>query len=196
MSLYTDPRGFLYRDTLDPDTAQKLTAEALSRAEDGELYLQYRKTEAFGFDDGRLKTASYDTQSGFGLRAVSGETTAFAHANELSGAAILRAADTMALIDPSASAKAPPPQHTNRHLYTDGDPLDLVPFADKVNLCQTIDAAARARDPRVVQCSVNLLGSWSVIEVVRPDGFIATDVRPLVRLNVSLVVEQGGRRET
>ncbi|MDF7776495.1 metalloprotease TldD [Sphingomonas sp. AOB5] len=196
MSQFTDPRGFLYRDTLDPDTAQKLTAEALGKAEDGELYLQYRKTEAFGFDDGRLKTASYDTQSGFGLRAVSGETTAFAHANEITPEAIRRAAETMALIDPAKGQKAPPPRRNNRHLYTDADPLDLVPFADKVNLCQSIDAAARARDPRVAQVSVSLTGQWSVIEVVRPDGFIATDVRPLVRLNVSIVVEQNGRRET
>lgn len=195
MSIPSDPRAFLYRE-LDPETATRLTADALANAEDGELYLQYRKSEAFGFDDGRLKTASFDTQSGFGLRAVSGETTAFAHANEISPAAIRRAAETMALIEPGKAAKAPPPQGNNRHLYTDNDPLDLVPFADKVNLCQTIDAAARARDSRVVQVSVGLTGSWGVIEIVRPDGFIATDVRPLVRLNVSIVVEQNGRRET
>ncbi|AJP73633.1 metalloprotease TldD [Sphingomonas hengshuiensis] len=196
MSLPSDPRAFLYRDSFDPETATRLTAEALAGADDGELYLQYRKTEAFGFDDGRLKTASFDTQSGFGLRAVSGETTAFAHANEISAPAIRRAGETMALIDASTAAKAPPPQGNNRHLYTDADPLDLVPFADKVNLCQTIDAAARARDPRVVQVSVGLTGQWSVIEVVRADGFIATDIRPLVRLNVSVVVEANGRRET
>ena len=191
-----DPRSFLYRDALSPDAAQRLTATALGAADDGELYLQYRRSEAFGFDDGRLKTASYDTNAGFGLRAVSGEMTAFAHANELSEAAIKRAAETMALIDPGTSAKAPPPQGTNRHLYTDADPLDLVPFADKVNLCQTIDAAARARDPRVAQVSVGLSGSWGVVEIVRADGFVATDVRPLVRLNVQIVAEQNGRRET
>ncbi len=195
MTIAADPRSFLYREGLDPDAAQALTAEALARADDGELYLQYRKAEAFGFDDGRLKTASYDTHAGFGLRAVSGETTAFAHANELTGAAIRRAAATMALIDPATGPRAAAPPRTNRHLYTDTDPLDLVPFADKVNLCQTIDAAARARDPRVAQVSVSLLGSWSVVEIVRPDGFVATDVRPLVRLNVSIVVEANGRRE-
>ena len=193
---YQDPRFFIYRDALSPEAAQRLTAQALGRADDGELYLQYRRAEAFGFDDGRLKTASYDTQAGFGLRAVAGETTAFAHANELSEAAIRRAAETMTLIDPSAAPKAAPPARTNRHLYTDADPLDLVPFADKVNLCQRIDAAARARDPRVAQVSVGLSGSWSVVEIVRPDGFVATDIRPLVRLNVSIVVEQNGRRET
>ena len=197
MTIPTDPRAFLYRSgELDPDTALRLTAETLGQADDGELYLQYRKTEAFGFDDGRMKTASYDTQSGFGLRAVSGEMTAFAHANELSAAAIRRAGETMALIDPGKEIKAAPPQGTNRHLYTDADPIHLVPFADKVNLCQTIDAAARARDPRVSQVSVGLSGSWSVVEIVRADGFVAIDIRPLVRLNVSIVVEQNGRRET
>ena len=196
MTSPTDPRSLLYRDTLDPAEALRLTADALGRADDGELYLQYARSEAFGFDDGRLKTASYDTHSGFGLRAVSGETTAFAHANEISAPAIRRAAETMALIDPATGPKAAPPRSTNRHLYTDADPLDLIPFADKVNLCQTIDAAARARDPRVAQVSVSLAGSWSVVEIVRPDGFVATDVRPLVRLNVSIVVEQNGRRET
>ena len=193
---YQDPRSFLYRDQLTPEAALRLTAESLGRADDGELYLQYRRSEAFGFDDGRLKTASYDTGAGFGLRAVAGEMTAFAHANELSEAAIRRAAETMQLIDPSAAPKAAPPARTNRHLYTDADPLDLIPFAAKVNLCQTIDAAARARDPRVAQVSVGLSGSWSVVEIVRPDGFVATDIRPLVRLNVSVVAEANGRRET
>ena len=197
MTTSPDPRSFLYRDgQLDPDEAKRLAASTLAAAEDGELYLQYRKSEAFGFDDGRLKTASYDTHGGFGLRAVSGETTAFAHANEISAAAISRAAETMALIDPATGPKATAPVRTNRHLYTDGDPLDLVPFADKVNLCQAIDAAARARDPRVAQVSASLMGQWQVVEIVRPDGFVATDVRPLVRLNVSIVVEQNGRRET
>ncbi len=196
-SAFTDARGLLYRDgQLDPDSALRLTAAALGKCDDGELYLQYRATEAFGFDDGRLKTADYSTDRGFGLRGVSGETTGFAHANEISQAAIARAAQTLALLDPAKQAPAAPPQHSNRHLYTDANPLELVPFAEKVNLCATIDAAARARDPRVEQVSVGLSGSWSVVEIVRADGFIATDIRPLVRLNVSVILEENGRRET
>jgi TldD protein len=192
-----DPRRFLYRpDGLDPDSARRLTAEALKSCDDGELYLQYIASEAFGFDDGRLKTADFNTQAGFGLRGVSGETTAFAHANELSEGAIRRAAETMSVLDPSGAPPAAPPRRTNALLYTDSDPLSLVPFARKVELCQRIDAAARARDPRVAQVSVSLAGSWSVIDIVRPDGFVAHDVRPLVRLNVQIVVEQNGRRET
>ncbi|MFW2831736.1 metalloprotease TldD [Sphingomonas sp. ID0503] len=191
----TDPRSYLYR-TLDPDAALRLTAGSLAACDDGELYLQYAASESFGFDDGRLKTADFNTQSGFGLRGVSGEMTAFAHANEISEGAILRAAETLTLLDPAHGPKAPAPRRTNTRLYGDADPLGLIPFAKKVELCQKIDAAARARDPRVVQCSVGLSASWSVVEIVRPDGFVATDVRPLVRLNVSLVVEQNGRRET
>ncbi|MGZ8351059.1 MAG: metalloprotease TldD, partial [Allosphingosinicella sp.] len=147
------------------------------------------------FDDGRLKTADFNTQAGFGLRGVSGETTAFAQANDLSEAAIRRAAETMAVLDPARGTRPAPPRRTNAKLYTEEDPLGLIPFAQKVALCQQIDAAARARDPRVVQVSVSLSGSWSVIDIVRADGFVAHDVRPLVRLNVQIVVEQNGRRE-
>lgn len=196
MTLPTDPRAWLYRGDLDPDTAQRLAADALARCDDGELYLQYQAAESFGFDDGRLKTADYNTNAGFGLRGVSGEMTGFAHANELSATAIRRAADTLKLLDPAVGAHAPPPPRSNRHLYTADDPLTLVPFAEKVALCQQIDAAARARDPRVAQVSVGLSGSWNVIEIVRADGFVAQDIRPLVRLNISIVVEQNGRRET
>ena len=197
MNSIADPRRFLYRnDGLDPQAAKRLTAEALSACDDGELYLQYTASEAFSFDDGRLKTADFNTHAGFGLRGVSGDTTAFAHANELSEAAIRRAAETMTVLDPTKTSQAAPPRRTNAKLYTDADPLSLVPFARKVALCQEIDAAARARDPRVKQVTVSLAGSWSVIDIVRADGFVAHDVRPLVRLNVSLVVEQHGRRET
>jgi TldD protein len=197
MNLSPDPRRFLYRDdALTPDAALRLTADALKGCDDGELYLQYTASESFGFDDGRLKTADFQTHAGFGLRGVSGETSAFAHANELSEAAIRRAAETMTVLDPARGARPAPPRRSNARLYTDADPLGLIPFARKVELCQRIDAAARARDPRVAQVSVSLAGSWSVIEIVRADGFVAHDVRPLVRLNVQIVVEQNGRRES
>jgi TldD protein len=190
-----NPRDFLYR-TLDPAEAASLAARHLGRHDDGELYLQYRVSEAFGFDDGRLKTADYHTGSGFGLRGVTGEMTAFAHANEISPAAIERAAQTLQLLDPAKGPAAGAPPRTNRAMYDADDPLSAIPFARKVELCQAIDAAARARDPRVAQVSVALSGSWSVVEILRADGFVATDIRPLVRLNVSIVARQGDRRET
>ncbi len=190
-----DPRSFLYR-TLDPDDAQRLAHRHLAAHDDGELYLQYAVNEAFGFDDGRLKTADYNVSSGFGLRGVVGEMTAFAHASEISAAAIDRAAATLQLLDPAKGPHAAPPPRTNRALYTGDDPLVAIPFAKKVALCQAIDAAARARDPRVEQVSVSLAASWSVIDIVRADGFVAHDIRPLVRLNVAIVARDGDRRET
>ncbi|MBK5264958.1 MAG: metalloprotease TldD [Alphaproteobacteria bacterium] len=192
-----DVRKFLYRDgALDPDSAQRLTHEALKNCDDGELYLQYRASESFGFDDGRLKTADYSTDAGFGLRGVSGEMTGFSHANDISEAAIRRAAETLTLLDPAKAPPAPPPKRTNQHLYTDANPLELVSFAKKVALCEQINAIARERDPRVSQVSVSLAGSWSVIDIIRADGFTASDIRPLVRLNVSIILEENGRRES
>ncbi len=191
-----DPRAFLYGEgKLDPERAAALTAQLLERCDDGELYLQYTAREMLAFDDGRLRTADYARDSGFGLRGVSGETTGFAHANAIDEAAIRRAGETLQLLDPASAARAAPPQRSNRHLYTADNPLDAVPFARKVALLEAIDAAARARDPRVAQVTASLLASWSVVEIVRPDGFVATDVRPLVRLNVGVVAEANGRRE-
>jgi TldD protein len=192
-----DPRSLLYRSgQLSPEEAQALARETLSKCDDGELYLQFVASEAFGFDDGRLKTADYSRDAGFGLRGVSGEMTGFAHANDMSAAAIRRAGETLRLLDPATGTVAAPPRQNNRHLYTDASPLDAVGFAEKVKLLETIDKAARARDPRVAQVSASVTGSWSVVEIVRADGFVAQDVRPLVRLNVSIVAEQNGRRET
>ncbi len=190
-----DPRSLLYRQ-LDPADAQALARETLSNCDDGELYMQFTASEAFGFDDGRLKTADYSRDAGFGLRGVSGEMTGFAHANEISAGAICRAGETLRLLDPANGKSAGPPRQNNRHLYTDASPLDAVPFEDKVRLLEAIDKAARARDPRVSQVSASITGSWSVVEIVRADGFVATDVRPLVRLNVGIVAESNGRRET
>ena len=190
-----DPRSLLFAQ-LDPARAQALTREALARCDDGELYLQFIASEMFVFDDGRLKTADYSRDAGFGLRGVSGEMTGFAHANEISEASIRRAGETLQLLDPAQVQPAAPPRQNNRHLYTAASPLDAVGFAEKVKLLETIDAAARARDPRVAQVSCSLGASWSAVEILRADGFTASDVRPLVRLNVTIVAEANGRRET
>ncbi|WP_310496590.1 metalloprotease TldD [Sandarakinorhabdus sp.] len=195
-----DPATIFYADTgLDPARTERLVADALNGCDDGELYLQYAVSESFAFDDGRLKAATFDTQKGFGLRGVAGEMTAFAHANELSDAAIARAADTIKVVRDGHGGQSnvsAAPQRTNARRYTDANPLAGVDFARKVALMQQIDAAARARDPRVVQVSASLLGSWSVVEIVRADGHRVRDVRPLVRLNVQIVTERNGRRET
>jgi TldD protein len=189
--------SLLYAE-LDPAEAERLTADALAGMEDGELFLQVATSESFAFDDGRLKSASFDQTRGFGLRGVVGEVSAYAHANEISAAAIRRAAETVGVVRAGHGGVAPaePPRGTNARLYTDADPLSAVPFADKVKLLERIDAAARARDPRVVQVNASLAASWSHVEIIRADGARVKDVRPLVRLNVGIVTEKDGRRES
>jgi TldD protein len=182
---------------LDPARTEALVQEALTGLDDGELFLQYTLSESFAFDDGRLKAATFDTSQGFGLRGVMGETTAFAHSNELSEAAIKRAGLTMSAVRAGFDGTwSDAPRRTNQVLYRPDSPFDGFDFAAKVKLIQDVDAFARASDPRVVQASVSLLGSWSVVEILRPDGYRARDVRPLVRLNVQLVLADGDRRET
>ena len=189
----------LFYDRTDMDEARiaSLVAEKLAGLDDGELYLQYTLSESFGFDDGRLKSATFDTTQGFGLRGVLGETTGFAHANELSEAAIRRAGETVSTIRTGRAGQwADAPLRTNRMLYQPDNPFDGFSFEAKTKLLADIDAYLRNKDPRVAQVSASLIGSWTVIEILRPDGYRAWDVRPLVRLNVQVIAQDGDRRES
>ena len=188
---------FFEQTGLDETRTQALVNDALTGADDGELYLEYCQSESFAFDDGRLKNASFDTSQGFGLRTVSGELTGFAHASELSEAAIKRAADTVKAVRSGHSVAAGEgPIGTNRVLYAPDNPLEAVSVAEKVQLLADIDAYARKKDPRVKQVSASINGSWDVVQIVRADGQKASDIRPLVRLNVQVVVADGDRMES
>ena len=188
---------FFTRAGLDRSRVEGLVGDALKGADDGELFLEYTQSESFSFDDGRLKSASFDTSQGFGLRAVAGESTGFAHASELSEEAIRRAGGTVrAVLAGHGGTVAEGPARTNRHLYVADNPLSAVPFDAKVRLLQEIDAYTRGRDPRVRQVSASLLGSWQAVTIIRADGQTVRDVRPLVRVNVSVVVGEGDRQES
>jgi TldD protein len=182
---------------VETEAALAILREALAGADDGELFLERSESEGLMFDDGRLKQASYDATEGFGLRVVAGETAGYAHSSEISVAAIRRAADASALAKRGyAGVAAEAPRATNARLYGDDDVLARPVFGDKVALLQEIDAFARARDPRVVQVSCSISGERRQIEILRADGRLLRDVRPLVRVNVSVTVERDGRRET
>ena len=188
---------FFTRAGMDQSRVEAIVGDALDGADDGELFLEYRQSESFGFDDGKLKSASFDTAQGFGLRAVSGEATGYGHASELSEDAIKRAAATVKAVRSGERGSvdvAPGP--TNRKLYGDENPLQAVDFADKVKLLQDIDDYARSKDPRVRQVMASLTGSWQGVEIIRADGARVGDIRPLVRLNVSVVVGDDDRKET
>ena len=191
------PTSLIDRAGLDRKKVSTIISRGLEGADDGELFLEYRQSEALGFDNGRLKQATYDTAQGFGLRAVKDEAVGYAHASDVSEAAILRAADAVRAVKGGYSGRyADAPARTNVKLYSDDNPLDAPGFETKVKLLQEIDAYARAKDPRVRQVSVTLGASWQVVEILRADGEIYRDVRPLVRLNVSIVAGDGDRQET
>ena len=179
------------------ERAREILSQALAGADDGELFVERSESESFLFDDGRLKSAAYDSGEGFGLRVVAGETAGYAHAAEISEAALKRAAGSAALAKRGhAGVSAEGPRATNAKLYGEDDPLASPAFSDKVALLQEIDAFARARDPRVVQVMASLAGERRTVEILRADGRLLRDVRPLVRVNVQVTVEKDGRRET
>jgi TldD protein len=149
------------------------------------------------FDNGRLKQATYNTDQGFGLRAVKDEAVGYAHSSDISEAALARAADAVRAVKGDYSGRyAEPPSRSNARLYGDDNPLGAPSFETKVRLLETIDAYARAKDPRVRQVSVSFGASWQVIEILRGDGETYRDVRPLVRVNVSIVAGDGERQES
>ncbi|MGE3150471.1 MAG: metalloprotease TldD [Pseudorhodoplanes sp.] len=189
--------SLLDRAGLDRVRISGLIGRGLEGADDGELFLEYSQSEMLLFDNGRLKQATYDTAQGFGLRAVKDEAVGYAHASDVSEAAIARAADAVRAVKGGYSGHyADAPARTNVRLYGDENPLGSPGFETKVKLLQSIDAYARAKDSRVRQVSVSLAASWQAVEIVRADGEIYRDLRPLVRVNVSVVAGEGDRQET
>lgn len=170
---------------------------ATDGADDGELFLERRVSESVSLDDGRVKSASYNAAEGFGLRAVRGEITGYAHSTHMTIDSLRRAAQTARLaVGAGGGTLADAPQATNQHLYRDIDPVSEVAFATKIDLLREIDDYLRAADPRVVQVSVALAATRQEIEILRPEGLRLRDARPMARLNISVIVEQDGRRES
>jgi TldD protein len=185
------------RAGLDRPRLAKIISRGLDGADDGELYLEYRQTEALAFDNGRLKQATYDTSQGFGLRAVKDEAVGYAHASDVSEAAIERAADAVRAVKGGYSGNyAAPPARSNAKPYGDESPLGSPTFEAKARLLEAIDAYARAKDPRVRQVTASLGATFQAVEIVRADGETYRDVRPLVRIGVAVVVGEGDRQET
>lgn len=186
-----------FETMIDEGRALALLRETLSGAEDGEIFLERRRSEALVLDDQRIRSASYDASEGFGLRAVKGDVTGYAHSSEISEAALRRMAETARLaVGDGGGLMAPPPPGTNRRLYTDENPIDGVSFPAKVDLLREIDDWVRALDPRVVQVSASLAASHQEVEILRPDGLRLADVRPMTRIYISVMIEENGRRES
>ncbi len=185
-----------FETALPEDEALASLRDALNGAEDGEIFAERRKSEALSFDDGRLRSASYDASEGFGLRAVNGDVAGYAHSTDVSIASLKRAAETAQLaIGTGGGTYSDAPQATNAKLYTDADPISAMPFPVKVETLREVDAYARDLDQRVVQVSASLAASLQEVEILRADGTRVRDIRPMARFNVSVIVEKDGRRE-
>ncbi len=193
------PQGYTGLDDFDVAGAGRILDAALKGADDGEIFIEKRETESLVFDDGRLKASNYGADQGFGFRVVAGETIGFANSAELSLDAVQRAAEAAVLAKKGESVDvtlAAAPVRSNRSYYQPHDPLSEMPFGDKIALLQAINDYARAKHGGVVQVSASLAADKRAITIVRGDGEVYHDYRPLVRLGVSVSVEKNGHRET
>ena len=181
----------------DEATLTRRVADALKGADDGELFVEHAQAESLTFDNGRLKGGSFNTDQGFGLRAVADEAVGYAHSGELSLAALSRAADAVGAVTHGYSGSyATAPQRTNAKLYGDGNPIGSPTFEEKVKLLSEIDAYLRDKDPKVRQVTATIGASWQVVEILRADGHRVRDIRPMTRINISVVTGQGDRQES
>jgi TldD protein len=198
---YPDTHTLFFSDSLlDHVQTVRAVEAALHGTEDGELYLEYSASENYVWDDGKLKQSAQDVSRGFGLRSVQGDMAAYAHSADLSAEALARAAETVKAAQSaqaSGIAHAPVPAFgRNQPLYSSDNPLDATPFQQKLETLQAIDAYVRSRDSHVKQVSASIAGSWKAVHIIRADGREAIDYRPLVRLNIQVVLEKDGRMES
>ena len=165
-----------------------------------DLYFQFTKSEGWSLEEGIVKTGSFSIDQGVGVRAVSGDKTAFSYSDEISERALLDAAAATRTIARAGAGRvriagSMQPQG-GRSLYLPNDPLASLDATAKVQLLERVEKMARAKDPRVVQVMAGLAGEYDVVLVLRSDGVLAADIRPLVRVSVTVIAEQNGRRET
>ncbi len=198
MSNSTIAKKLFFENTdLTQDHVEKIVSETLQNADDGELFLEFRQSESIVFDDGKVKSAAFDTSQGFGLRAIAGESSGYSHTSELSNKAVSRASNTVKAVANGHSGElSEGPRNTNQNLYSAENPLTNFSFEDKINLLTEVDKYARSKDERVRQASASISGEWQVVQVFRSGGQSLCDIRPLVRINISVMVEQKGRMET
>ncbi|ABF07877.1 TldD protein [Cupriavidus metallidurans] len=185
---------------LDEAKLQRVLADIFTHKVDyADLYFQHTRNEAWSLEEGIVKSGSFSIDQGVGVRAVSGDKTAFAYSDDISLPALSQAAAATRTIGKSGGGRVKVAgslaSHTGRNLYAPNDPLDSMTATEKVALLEKIEKLARAKDPRVVQVMAGLAGEYDVVLVARSDGVIAADVRPLVRVSVTVIAEQNGRRE-
>lgn len=198
----TDHLFFGAQSGLEQGKTIKIVDEALSSCDDGELYLEYALSEALVWDDGQLKEASFDTERGFGLRGVLEDRFSYGHSSDMKEHSLKEAAELAQTMKQAQSgnmvamAMQEKPPAPKKKLYSANDPVAGVAFADKIKLLQDIDSYIRSKDNRIRQVSVSMTGSWKAVQILCAGGDARADIRPLVRLDVSVVLEADGKMES
>ena len=188
---------FFKKEGLNFNKTEKIINESLRKADDGELFLEFRQSESFIFDDKKIKNASTSVDKGFGLRSIKDETSAYSHSSEINEKNIEIAGKTVqSILSTSSKSKIVDPIRTNKKHYSEINPLNGFATVEKTKLLKSIDNYARKLDRRVKQVSASLSGEWQAIHILRKSGCHCGDIRPLVRLNISITVDNGKRMET
>jgi TldD protein len=196
-AIETTNKIFFDNSDLEPERLTSILGKTLESSSDGELYFEYSLSEGMVLDDGRIRSASYDTDAGFGFRAVAGDITGFAHSSDLSEASIRRAGESISAVTRGYSGTiTSAPAGTNQKLYISDNPLEALSFAKKVALLESVDSFARSNSPKIKQVSASLSGSWKAVQIRRADGYVGADIRPLVRFNVSVTLQSGDKMES
>ena len=196
----TATETLLNPSNLDLPALQNVLGNIMSHKVDyADLYFQYSRAESWGLEEGQVKSGNFSIDQGVGVRAIYGDKTAFAYSDEINLDALNKAAKATRVIGPEGGKQAVAKKLFNpvsNKLYSDLNPLDSLQPKEKIALLESIERRAKARDPRVIQVMASLAGEFDVVLVVRADGLLAADIRPLVRVSVHVIAEQNGRRES
>jgi len=187
-----------FKDTdLTRQEADRLVSETLKNCDDGELFFESSKNESFVLDDTKIKNTSYDTSLGYGLRAVTDDVTAYSHSNEISKKSLTEASKSLLSNLKNKNGKiSTSPQRSNSKMYSDVNPIEAKPFGEKVSILKKVDEYLRKKDSLIKQVSASISGEYQEIEIIKSDSQSFQDIRPLIRFNVTVMVEKNGRRET
>ena len=190
---------FFNNSDISQQQAEQVVSETLDNCDDGELFLENSKSESLVLDDGKIKNTSFDSSLGFGFRAVQDDKTAFCHSNIISKKSLNDASQNLVSNMNNGSNKVQKqsnPKRTNVKLYEDKDPIENKPFKEKVELLKKIDDYVRQKNPNIKQVTASFFGEHQSVEIIKSDNQVYKDQRPLVRFNVSVMMERNGKKET
>ena len=189
--------NFFQNSDIDVNKAEKIVSDTLNKCDDGELYLEDSKSESILLDDNKIKSSNYTTDLGYGFRAITGDVVAYSHSNEISNKSLKSSSENLKSSHKSnIGSYNSDIKKTNQKFYGDVDPIETKSLSSKIELLNKINEYARSKDSSVKQVTASFLGEKKDIEILRSGGELLKDTRPLVRINVSVMVEKKGRKET